>query len=204
MTETLIIFSRYPEAGKTKTRMIPALGAVGAAELQRAMTEHTLKTAANLASDRQTAIAIQFAGGNIDSMRSWLGQDWKYQPQAAGDLGVKMRSAFETAFARGKQRVVIIGIDCPDLDRYILAQAFDSLRHNDLVLGVAEDGGYYLIGLNRPQPQLFEHITWGTELVLQQTKDIAQQSNLKVDYLTSLADVDRPEDLKIWQKHAQN
>ena len=201
MTETLIIFSRYPEAGKTKTRMIPALGADGAAELQRAMTEHTLKTAIALASDRQTTIEIQFAGGNIELMQSWLGKDLQYQPQAAGDLGVKMRSAFESAFARGKQRVVIIGIDCPDLNCQILVQAFNSLHHNDLVLGVAEDGGYYLIGLNRPQPQLFEHITWGTELVLQQTKNIAQQSNLKVNYLTTLTDVDRPEDLKIWQKH---
>lgn len=204
MTEALIIFTRYPEAGKTKTRMIPALGAVGAAELQRSMTEHTLKTAIALASDRQTAIEIQFAGGNIDLMQSWLGQDLEYKSQAAGDLGVKMRSAFENAFAGGKQRVVIIGIDCPDLDSQILTQAFDSLCHNDLLLGVAEDGGYYLIGLNRPHPQLFEHITWGTELVLEQTKAIAQQLNLKVDYLTTLADVDRPADLKIWQKHNQS
>ena len=101
MTETLIIFSRYPEAGKTKTRMIPALGAVGAAELQRAMTEHTLKTAIALTSKRQTAIEIQFAGGNIELMQSWLGTDRLYKPQAAGDLGDKMRSAFEDAFARG-------------------------------------------------------------------------------------------------------
>jgi len=204
MTETLIIFSRYPEAGKTKTRMIPALGAVGAADLQRAMTEHTLQTAIALASNRQTAIEIQFAGGDIQLMRSWLGQDLQYKPQVLGDLGVKMRSAFEGAFAAGKQRVVIICIDCPDLDRQILAQAFDSLFHNDLVLGVAEDGGYYLIGLNSLQPLLLKDITWGTELVLKQTKAIAQQLNLKVDYLTTLADVDRPEDLEIWQKHANN
>jgi len=201
MTETLIIFSRYPEAGKTKTRMIPALGAVGAAELQKAMTEHTLKTAIALASDRDTEIEIQFAGGNIELMQSWLGKDRLYKPQAVGDLGAKMRSAFESAFAAGKERVVIIGIDCPDLDSQILTQAFDSLFHNDLVLGVAEDGGYYSIGLNSPQPQLFKHITWGAELVLKQTKAIAQQLDLKVDYLTTLADVDRPEDLKIWQKH---
>ncbi|MEL6928462.1 MAG: TIGR04282 family arsenosugar biosynthesis glycosyltransferase [Cyanobacteria bacterium J06600_6] len=204
MTETLIIFSRYPEAGKTKTRMIPALGAAGAAELQRAMTEHTLKQAIALTSDRSTAIEIQFAGGNMELMQAWLGKDQQYQPQAAGDLGVKMRSALENAFAVGQQRVVIIGIDCPDLDSSILNRAFDSLFHHDLVLGVAEDGGYYLIGLNSPQPQLFDNITWGTELVLKQTKAIAEQLNLKVDYLTTLADVDRPEDLRIWQKYAKS
>lgn len=204
MTETLIIFSRYPEAGKTKTRMIPALGAVGAAELQRAMTEHTLKQAIALTTQRSTAIEIQFAGGNIELMQTWLGRNWHYQPQAAGDLGLKMRSAFENAFAAGKQRVVIIGIDCPDLNCSILSQAFDALFDRDLVLGVAEDGGYYLIGLNSPQPQLFSNIAWGTEVVLKQTKTIAQQLELKVAYLTTLADVDRPEDLKIWQKHLQS
>ena len=200
MNETLIIFSRYPEPGKTKTRMISALGAVGAAQLQRQMTEYTLKTAIALASSRQVAIEIHFAGGDRSLMREWLGEG-EYIAQAAGDLGEKMRSACDRAFKKGSQRVVIIGIDCPDIDRQILTQAFDSLNHQDLVLGIAEDGGYYLIGLNRLVPELFKGIDWGTERVLQQTKSIAEQLNLKVAYLTTLADVDRPEDLKIWQKH---
>ena len=200
MTETLIIFSRYPEPGKTKTRMIPALGAVGAAQLQRQMTEHTLKTAIALTSSRQVAIEVHFAGGNRLLMQEWLGER-EYVAQASGDLGEKMRSAFDRAFERGSQRVVIIGIDCPDIDRQILTQAFDSLNHHDLVLGVAEDGGYYLIGLNRLVPELFKNIDWGTERVLEQTKNIAKQLNLKFHCLATLADVDRPEDLKIWQKH---
>ena len=200
MNETLIIFSRYPEPGKTKTRMIPALGAVGAAQLQRQMTEHTLKTAIALTSSRQVAIEVHFAGGDRSLMVEWLGKG-EYIAQAAGDLGEKMRSAGDRAFKGGSQRVVIIGIDCPDIDRQILTQAFDSLNHHDLVLGIAEDGGYYLIGLNRLVPELFKGIDWGTERVLQQTKNIAEQLNLKVDCLTTLADVDRPEDLKIWQKH---
>ena len=200
MNETLIIFSRYPEAGKTKTRMIPALGAVGAADLQRQMTEHTLKTAIALASSRRVAIEIHFTGGNRSLMQEWLGEN-EYIAQAEGDLGEKMRSAFERAFKQGSQQVVIIGIDCPDIDRQILTQAFDSLSNQDLVLGVAIDGGYYLIGLNRLVPELFKNIDWGTERVLQQTKNIAEQLDLKVGYLTTLADVDRPEDLEIWQKH---
>ena len=203
MTETLIIFSRYPEPGKTKTRMIPALGALGAAELQRKMTEHTLKTAIALKLSRNLAIEVHFAGGNIQSMTKWLGEDFDYIPQVSGDLGHKMHSSFERAFALGSQRVVIIGTDCPDIEQTILTQAFDSLERHDLVLGVAEDGGYYLIGLNQPITELFQNIIWGTEQVLNQTQNIAQQLKLNVYYLPTLADVDRPEDLKIWQKYSR-
>ena len=201
MSETLIIFSRYPQPGTTKTRMIPALGADGAAQLQRQMTEHTLNTAKQLL-DRDITIEIHFAGGNIELMRQWLGKDLQYVPQVAGDLGVKMRSAFDRAFSLDKQRVVTIGIDCPDIDSTILNNAFNSLQTHDLTLGSAEDGGYYLIGLNHSVPQLFSNINWGTERVLEQTKNIANKLDLQVHYLPTRSDVDRPEDLAIWQKYS--
>ena len=202
MSETLIIFSRYPEPGKTKTRMIPTLGARGAAQLQRKMSEHTLNTARQLLTDRNVSIEVHFAGGTVQLMSQWLGQDLQYVKQVAGDLGCKMRSAFECAFNSGDRRVVIIGIDCPDIDRTILNNAFDLLQDRDLVLGSAEDGGYYLIGLNHLIPQLFQNIAWGTDLVLKQTTEIAQKFNLNYDYLPTLADVDRPEDLVVWQKYS--
>jgi uncharacterized protein len=203
MTETLIIFSRYPEAGKTKTRMIPVLGAENAAKLQQYMTEHTLNTAKKLKSCHDIAIEVHFAGGDQQLMTKWLGKEIKYIPQVAGDLGYKMHSAFERAFSLNNQRVVIIGTDCPDLNQAILKEAFDSLYKQDLVLGPAQDGGYYLIGLNNAFRQLFENINWGTEQVLTQTQAIAQQLNLKVDYLPCLSDVDYPEDLAIWQKYSR-
>jgi rSAM/selenodomain-associated transferase 1 len=201
ITETLIIFSRYPEAGKTKTRMISALGADRAAKLQQEMTEHTLNTAKKLRSCRDIIVEVHFAGGNKQLMTEWLGQETQYIPQVAGDLGYKMYSAFERALSLNNQQVVIIGTDCPDLNQEILKEAFDSLYKQDLVLGAAQDGGYYLIGLNRIIPQLFENINWGTEQVLNQTKTIAQQLALKVSYLPCLSDVDRPEDLAVWQKY---
>ena len=201
MRETLIIFSRYPEPGKTKTRLIPALGAEGAAQLQRQMSEHTVNTARQLAS-RNANIEVHFAGGTQQLMSQWLGQDLQYVQQVAGDLGCKMRSAFERAFDLGDRRVVIIGIDCPGNDRTILTSAFDLLQDRDLVLGSAEDGGYYLIGLNHSIPQLFQNIAWGTDLVLKQTTEIAQKLDLNYCYLPTLADVDRPEDLVVWQKYS--
>lgn len=204
MIETLIVFSRYPEPGKTKTRMIPALGASGAAELQRTMTEHTLNNAQQLLSEREVNIEVHFTGGSQQLMAAWLGEDIKYIPQVSGDLGHKMQSAFDNAFQMGSQRVLIIGIDCPDINQVILNEAFNSLEKNDLVLGVAEDGGYYLIGLKNTIPQLFHNIDWGTDQVLNQTNNIAQQFKLDVHYLTTLSDVDRPEDLTIWQKYSHS
>ena len=202
--ETLIIFSRYPEAGKTKTRMIPALGATGAAQLQRQMTEHTLKTARKMQLGRGITIEVHFAGGNEQLMAQWLDRDIQYVPQITGDLGDKMYSAFERAFNSGSKRVVTIGIDCPDIDSAILTVAFDSLDKQDLVIGSAADGGYYLIGLTRSIPQLFQNINWGTDKVLAQTKLAIAQLGLSVHYLPTLADVDRPEDLAIWQKYTAN
>jgi len=199
--ETLIIYSRYPEPGKTKTRMIPALGAEGAAQLQRKMTEHTLETAKKIKSDRDISIEVHFAGGNEQLMSDWLGKDIKYISQVFGGLGDKMNYSFTQSLDFNTQRVVTIGIDCPDINIDILNNAFNSLQNNDLVLGVAEDGGYYLIGLNKTIPQLFQNIDWGTDKVLNQTKAIAQRLNLKTKYLTTLSDIDRPEDLHIWQKY---
>lgn len=201
MPETLIIYSRYPEAGKTKTRMIPALGAEGAAKLQRQMSEHTLNTVRQLQQKRSINIEVHFAGGNEQLMSAWLGEDISYITQVDGDLGDKMNSSFDRAFNKGTKKVVTIGIDCPDIDANILNDAFDSLQQNDLVLGVAEDGGYYLIGLNKTIPKLFENIDWGTDRVLNQTKAIANKLDLKTKYLATLSDVDRPEDLSIWQKY---
>lgn len=202
MTETLIIFSRYPEAGKTKTRMIPALGAVGAAELQKQLTEHTLRTAKAFQLRRAINIQVHFTEGNLELMTEWLGDNIEYIPQVVGDLGMKMHSAFANTFHTASNKTVTIGIDCPDIDQSILETAFNSLEQHDLVIGSATDGGYYLIGLKRSIPQLFEYIDWGTDQVLEQTKIVIDRLNLNTKYLTPLSDVDRPEDLVIWEKHA--
>jgi uncharacterized protein len=197
----LIIFTRYPEPGKTKTRMIPILGREGAANLQGQMSEYTLKTARNLQQNYPVFLEVQFVGGNRQLMENWLGKDLIYQHQIEGDLGQRMQAAFESAFDRGMQQVVIIGTDCPDLTANFLQEALETLHENDLVFGPATDGGYYLIGLSRFIPELFEGIFWGSSMVLAQTQIIAQKLQLKVHYLPILSDVDRPEDLPIWQKY---
>ncbi len=198
--ERLIIFTRYPEPGKTKTRMISILGAEGAASLQREMTEFTVKQGQKIKQIRGLSLEVHFAGGDFQTMEDWLGSDLVYHEQSKGDLGERMNSAFTLSFGEDMTRVVIIGIDCPGLNPPILAKAFDTLSEYDLVLGPAKDGGYYLIGLRCSVPELFRGVTWGTGLVLAQTTCIAEKLGLSSYYLDLLEDVDRPEDLPIWTR----
>jgi rSAM/selenodomain-associated transferase 1 len=198
MQETLIIFSRYPEAGKTKTRMIPALGKQGAALLQKRLTEHLL---INLEELTNINVEIYFSGGNYHLMQEWLGTKLTIIKQKEGDLGFKMKWAFESSFNKKQEKVVLIGTDTPDLNIKIINEAFSKLSNCDLILGPSADGGYYLIGLSHYIPELFSNINWGTCEVFRQTKKIAQELNLITVNLPILADVDRPEDLQIWEKY---
>lgn len=196
MKKNLLLFTRYPLAGHTKTRLIPALGREGAAQLQRQLTEKTLRTAEYLAARCPLSLAITHAGGTTAQMMTWLGPNHLYREQGSGDLGAKMARAFTASFKNGHQQVVIIGSDCPDLSTEILATAFAKLAHHDLVLGPARDGGYYLIGLRRPCPELFSRRSWGTALLLAETLAVAKKLALNPYLLEELTDVDRPEDLK--------
>ncbi len=204
MRQSLIIFTRYPVPGKTKTRLIPALTAVGAADLHRQMTEHTLDRVRQLHATEPLSIEVHYAGDRDDlRMADWLGDDLVYQLQVNGNLGKRMAQSFRTVFEKYCQsgrdpRAIIIGTDCPGLDAAVLKLAFHHLHVCDLVLGPAIDGGYYLIGLSRFIPELFVGIDWGTAKVFEQTMDIANELGLSIEYLPTLADIDRPEDLSIW------
>ncbi|MEH2204566.1 MAG: TIGR04282 family arsenosugar biosynthesis glycosyltransferase [Nostoc sp.] len=196
----LIIFTRYPEPGRTKTRLITALGNVGAANLQREMTEHTIFQVQELQKAIDISVEVRFTGGDSQLMQDWLGLDLVYQSQGEGDLGLRMARSLFDAFQSGAEKVIIIGTDCPGVNAQILARAFEKLYAFDLVLGPAIDGGYYLIGLRQPIPELFVNIEWGSAQVFQKTVDIAQKLNLSYVDLLPLADVDRPEDLPIWEQ----
>jgi rSAM/selenodomain-associated transferase 1 len=196
----LLIFARYPEPGKVKTRLMPAVGAEGAAQIYREMAEHTLTQARAVAQLNGIALQLWFTGGNRDALKQWLGTDIAYYPQPEGDLGDRLIFALQAAFAAGHRAVIAIGTDCPSLDSAVLLQAFEVLTNHDLVLGPATDGGYYLIGLQRPIPALFQNIPWSTAAVLQQTEAVADALGLTRYHLPSLTDVDHPEDLELWRQ----
>ncbi len=201
----LILFTRYPEPGSTKTRMISQLGAAGAAELQRQMTRHIVSSVTEFAGLHPTPLEVRFEGGNKNLMTAWLGAGFDYSPQGKGDIGLRMGRAFGDGFRGGYDRVVIIGSDIPDITGDIIHKAFEGLKKHDLVLGPAGDGGYYLIGMHKTafiqaNPRLFNGINWGTDGVLSQTLDVAEELRLSYILLDTLNDVDRPEDLAVWQR----
>ena len=195
ISEKLIVFTRYPEPGKAKTRLIPVLGKAGAANLHRLMAQRTIARALSLQNSRRLSVEIHHTNDSQQQMQDWLGTNIIYQNQIDGDLGAKMTAAFQQSFNSGVDKAAIIGTDCPDLKVEIMAQAFDKLSQHDLVLGPAKDGGYYLIGLRRSIPELFSGIKWGTSEVFASTQAIAQNLDLNIAYLPTLADIDLPEDL---------
>jgi hypothetical protein len=199
----LILFARFPVAGKVKTRLIPALGAEGAAALHRRLVLRTLRTAHALCQSHKVELEIRFAGDNAKEMQHWLGDGWLCRPQYEGDLGQRMAGAFADSFREGSTATIIIGSDCPELTPEVLAAAFDSLQTNPVVFGPATDGGYYLVGLTSLVPELFQGVAWGTETVLAQSQEILARNQVKPALLNPLDDLDRPEDVAGWQRVAK-
>ena len=205
--EQLVIFTRYPEPGTTKTRLIPVLGPEGAAKLQRQMTEHLLSNISRLVRTRPLAVEIRFTGGDACLMKTWLGSDFIYAAQGDGELDQRMTAALTAAFDAGAKATVLIGTDIPGITADIVERAFDALKHKDAVFGPAADGGYYLVGLRkgafgRALPTLFTGLPWGTNRVMDLSLKRAAELMLSVALLEALEDVDRPEDLAVWERFA--
>jgi rSAM/selenodomain-associated transferase 2/rSAM/selenodomain-associated transferase 1 len=198
--QRLIIFTKYPEPGQVKTRLIPVLGEGGAASLHRAMTERTLSWAKFLAGKNPDLIEIWFEGGSRQRMEEWLGPEFDYFHQGDGDLGERMARIFWENFQRGKKEVVLVGVDCPELTAFHAQVAFNALKNHDLVLGPTNDGGYCLIGLKRMVPEIFKSITWETDKVHNETLERARNRGLSVKDLNILHDVDVPQDLPFWER----
>ncbi len=199
----LILFARYPVAGRVKTRLIPALGAEGAAALHRRLVLRTLRTAEVAARRAGSELEIRFDGGSEAAMAHWLGDGWVCRRQGDGDLGQRMASAFEDSFKEGSTATAVIGSDCPGLTPELLSGAFDALSQNSAVLGPATDGGYYLLGLTRFVPELFHGLTWGTDSVLADSLGILERAGIKPGLLDPLDDLDRPGDLPAWRRIAE-
>ena len=127
-------------------------------------------------------------------VRAWLGEDVTLMPQVAGDLGHRMRCALDAALEVASEACVV-GTDVPDLTAGLVEEAFEGLSNADLVIGPAEDGGYYLLALKRPIPELFEGVPWSTAEVLSRTLAAARRLGLEARTLETLRDVDTLDDL---------
>ncbi len=187
------MFARAPVPGAVKTRLIPALGATGAAALYAQLLERTLTTTCTAA---VAPVDLWCAPDSGDPAFATAKVRWGVilHDQTQGDLGERMHQALGAAL-KGGQRAVLVGCDCPALSAADLDAAFAALDDHDVVLGPAEDGGYALIGVRRLSPVLFEGIEWGGDRVLRQTRSRLVALGWRWHELPMLWDVDRPEDL---------
>lgn len=204
MFRLLVVFTRFPEPGRVKTRLIPVLGAEGACALHREMTERTLRRVGVACGDASWAAEVRFEGDAAEAMRDWLGTGHALAPQGFGDLGARLITAFEDGFASGAAAVVAVGTDCPELGAADVADAFRALETSDAAFGPACDGGYYLVGLRRAARaragRLFSGIPWGEATVLAASLAAASGAGLSVALLRTLSDVDVPGDLPVLEK----
>lgn len=189
----VIVFARAPRPGAVKTRLIPLLGAEGAAALHARLVERTLETA-RAATFRR--IQLHGTPDINDPFFSFCAGHFAVAlaAQAGGDLGARMLAAFEAALAT-HPRALLLGSDCPELTARHLRQADRALREgSDAVFVPCEDGGYALIGLQRAEARLFDGIAWGGKNVMADTRARLTALGWRWRELDTLWDVDRPED----------
>jgi hypothetical protein len=188
-TNALIIFTRNPILGKVKTRLAKTIGNEKALKVYQDLLFHTMAVTANLDCDKYI-----FYDRHIENNDLWSNISYKKKIQVGVNLGARMQNAFTELFNLGYKNCIIIGSDLFDLQDKHIIEAFDKLENADAIIGPAEDGGYYLLGLKKMIPTLFINKNWGSNSVLEDTlKDLATHS---FNFLEKLNDIDTIEDLK--------
>ena len=197
MAQQFGVFSKYWQPGYVKTRLAADIGFEPAARLHRLSLETLLRRFSGVADRRVLSFTPADRAGEFAALveSHGLPGHWSLEPQAAGDLGKRIEHYFACAFARGARRVILIGSDSPTLPEAFVVEAFDRLTTVDAVIGPTADGGYYLIGLSRQLPRLFDDVAWSTPAVLEQTLDRFRASSCAHHILPSWYDVDTLADL---------
>jgi rSAM/selenodomain-associated transferase 1 len=190
----LIVFVKAPRPGGVKTRLIPVLGAEGAADFYRTLAEEEVARTTPRAGDYKRLFFYAPPDAR-DAIASWFPGE-ALVAQEGSDLGARMAAAFDTAFRGGARRVAIIGSDVPWVTREVVLNAFRALDHHALALGPARDGGYYLLALSRPCPEIFDGVPWSTPEVFPATLEKARTLGLSVGLLGTLTDLDTLDDIR--------
>jgi uncharacterized protein len=193
--DLLIIFVKAPRPGHVKTRIAETIGPQPACDAYLALVGILIGNLRTLPN-----VQVRYTPDDaLLEIPQWVQPTWKTAPQGQGDLGARLVNAFRDGFKSGAERVVIIGSDAPDIANEDIESAWAALGDNDVVVGPAEDGGYWLIGLKSEQPALFEKISWSSGSVFEQTKERAKAAGLKTHLLRKLPDIDTIEDLRRFQ-----
>lgn len=190
----LIIFVKNRIPGRTKTRLAKSIGDEAALKVYDELLAHTYAATTAFKGTKWV-----FFSEYMEESGQWQ-KGFRLEVQQGKELGERMQHAFEKCFSEGAKRVCIIGSDCFELETEHLQKAFDALREQDVVIGPAHDGGYYLLGLQEQQPELFEKKVWSTPDVFADTLDDCSRLGLAVHQLPRLYDLDDIEDLKRYQQ----
>ncbi|APZ46250.1 glycosyltransferase [Polaribacter reichenbachii] len=184
----LLIFTRNPELGKAKTRLAKTVGDETALEIYKFLLQKTRDISLKVNADKAVYYSVKVRENDI-----WDAKYYQKYQQFGEDLGIRILNAFKNGFDSGYQKVMIIGSDLYDLSSENIQKAFAELENNDVVIGPAEDGGYYLLGMNALQEKVFKNKKWGTETVRKDT--LLDLQDKKVKLLAYKNDIDVYEDI---------
>jgi hypothetical protein len=186
----LIIFAKNPLLGKVKTRLASSVGEEKALEIYRILLRKTRDVSKQVDIDR-----VVYYSDFINCEDLWDSEFFQKRKQRGKSLGERMLHAFEDQFDEGHSKCIVIGTDCFELEPEIIEEALDSLDRYDAVIGPANDGGYYLLGMKKTYRSFFENKPWSTDEVFEQTIEDFQEAGIQYCVLTKLVDVDIESDL---------
>jgi uncharacterized protein len=190
MDQAIIIFVRNPVLGKVKSRLATSVGKKNALKIYNWLLDHTCKISKNLSTDK-----FVFYEDFINYDDIWDNAIYRKKLQEGNGLGKRMKNAFKYLFDAGYRKIIIIGSDCYELTSKIIEDAFDTFSKNDVVIGPALDGGYYLLGMDDFIPELFENKKWGSDTVFADTVSQVKKLDYSLNVLVQLKDVDVESDI---------
>ena len=193
--KALIIFIKNPIIGTAKTRLAATIGDEKALAVYLDLLEHTRQITSEVDADKYV-----FYSRFIDESDEWDAAIFHKKLQVEGDLGIKMKQAFQEIFEKDYQQIALIGSDCGDLTTKHIHQAFKALDKSSIAIGPADDGGYYLLGMTQLQHRIFDNKSWSTSALLKETIEELKTQNITYQLLEQLNDVDTYEDWLAWQQ----
>lgn len=191
----VIVFLKFPQEGEVKTRLTKDKSKKFAAEFYKVCVEHTITQLQDI---QESAEIFLFTESNLTEIKEWLGTEFNINEQKGEDLGVKMKNAFEEVFNKGFEHVIIIGTDIPGITSAIIKTAFRHLESTETVIGPAQDGGFYLLGMNQLHEELFKETEWSTDEVLPTLLVKIKSLGCQFVMLPELIDIDHETDIKDW------
>lgn len=196
MKKKLIIFIKYPEPGKVKTRLAKTIGSKKAALIYKRLIIRTVKKVSSL-QRRDIEIIIAYTPKSKKTRTvKLIGKHFIYHLQKGINLGERLINALKFGFLNGVEKIIIIGSDCPQINQSLIKDAIGKLSRHDVVIGPSADGGYYLIGLKKENSSLFKEMPWSTPQVLKKTLNKIRKANLSCKLLPVRSDIDTYEDFK--------